>query len=324
MMASIFCKSIINGSGRDLLLTATSKHCVRSIATRHSSSLVSWEVDEETKIGTITLQSPETYNALTVEMGNDFRNLVQSLTADLRMHDDDDDDGGGGGNSLAKKNKHVNVILLQSQGDNAFSAGGNFPWLKSLRHNSVHKNYDLMMHFYNSFLCIRKVPVPVVCALQGAAMGAGCCLALACDLRVAAKKPAILGFPFSKLGIHSGMGGSWLLRQALGSQAKANEILLTGQTLSGQEALELGLVNRVADNAKEEALQLAKQVARQHPVAIRSMIQTLRIADDQGLEAVLQREALAQAMCYNRNDWGEGLDAIAEKRDPIFDDYYKS
>jgi enoyl-CoA hydratase/carnithine racemase len=99
-----------------------------------------------------------------------------------------------------------------------------------------------------------------------------------------------------------------------------DEILLMGKTLSGEEALELGLVNRLAMDAKQEAFDLACEVAQQHPLAIRSMVQNLRL--DEGLETVLQREAFAQAMCYNRNDWGVGVDAVAEKRPAVFDDYF--
>jgi enoyl-CoA hydratase/carnithine racemase len=146
-------------------------------------------------------------------------------------------------------------------------------WLRSLRHNSVHQNADLMLQFYHSFLCIRKVPVPVIAALQGPAIGAGAGLALACCMRTAADKPKILGFNFSTLGIHSGMGGSHLLEKALGgSAAIMNEILLTGMVLSGKECFDLKLVNRFSKDAKSDAFELAERIAKQHPVAVRTML----------------------------------------------------
>jgi enoyl-CoA hydratase/carnithine racemase len=189
----------------------------------------------------------------------------------------------------------------------------------------VHHNADLMLNFYNSLLCIRKVPVPVIAALHGPAMGAGACLALACDMRTASPKPRILGFNFSRLGIHSGMGGSHLLERALGgSSAIINEILLTGKVLSGQEAYDMGLVNRLEDDAKGAAYELAAEVAKQNPVAVRTMLQTVRQRQDVGLEQALQREAYAQAVCYNRDDWGEGVNAVAEKRDPSFGPYHSN
>ena len=268
-----------------------------------------WDANEETKIGTITLQSPRQYNALTLDMGNEFSALITQITRDL---------------TLGCQN--INAIVLQGMGDDAFSAGGNTDWLHSLKDNSVHANADLMIQLYHKFLCIRKVPVPVVAALHGPAIGAGAGLALACDLRTAAPKPNILGLNFTRLGIHSGMGCSHLLLRALGGGPSAimNEILLTGKVLSGREAMDLGLVNRLRDDAKAAAYELAREITTaQHPVAVRTMLQTLRQRQDEGLERALQREAFAQAVCYSRGDWGEGVAAAVEKRDPVFDDYHK-
>lgn len=286
------------------LLTAST-----TTTTTHNNddALVGWDVDESTKVGTITLQSPKSFNALTVEMADAFRTTISQIRHDLT-------DG----------KQNVNAIVLQGQGDKAFSAGGDVEWLKALRHNSILENETLMLNFYQSFLCIRKVPVPVVAALQGPAVGAGCCLALACDLRVAAaNKPAILGFTFSKLGIHSGMGGSYLMSQVLPQTTLSNELLLSGKTIGGEEAYRLGLVNAVSDNPKEEARRLAGEIAKQNPMAIRTMIETLRYQQDKGLDEALRMEAKAQAICYSRDDWGEGVDAAIEKRDPVFDDYHK-
>lgn len=278
---------------------------VRHLSITKPQSLVSWTLNESTKIGTITLDSPSTYNALTVEMGRVFQALVRQLESDIR-------DG----------THNVNAVVLTGAGTDAFSAGGNFDWLRSLKDQPVHVNADTMLSFYKSFLSIRQLPVPVVAAIQGPAIGAGAGLALACDLRVTSPGPRRLGFTFSRLGIHSGMGGSHYLTTSMGgSSAIVNEILLTGKSLTGEEAFKYGLVNRLVDNVKEEAYILAEEVARQNPLAVRSMIQTLRQRQDEGLEACLQREAYAQALCYHRDDWGEGLDAVLEKRDPDFTDY---
>eukprot|EP00980_Cylindrotheca_fusiformis_P018790 scaffold6265_cov193-Cylindrotheca_fusiformis.AAC.10 len=273
---------------------------------RNASSLVSWSADDQ--VGTIVLQSPETYNALTVEMGKEFETLVGKIEKDLY------------------NSSNVQAIVLCGEGDKAFSAGGDLEWLRSLAQNSVHKNVDLMLQFYNSFLCLRqKIPVPVICALQGPAMGAGACLALSSDLRVAASgNVPVLGFPFTKLGIPSGMGGMYMLQQSGISATIANEILLLGKTLTGEEAHELGLVNRLvaANKVKEVAHELAYEIAEKHPVAVRSIIRGSRLGKDSGLVDALNRDAHAQAMCYNRVDWGVGLTAVAEKRAADFDSYH--
>lgn len=250
------------------------------------------------------MESPQTYNALTVEMGRDFSKAIRDIQRELDYRD-------------------INCMVLTGAGDDAFSAGGNFDWLRGLSDVPVHKNTDSMIQFYKSFLCIRHLQVPVVAAIQGPAVGAGAGLALACDLRVTSPGPRKFGFPFSRLGIHSGMGCSHLLQRAMGApSAQINEILLTGQFLSGEEAYKYNLVNRLVENVKEEAHKLAQEIARQHPLSTRSLIQTLRTQQDHGLEAALNREAYAQAVCYSRKDWGAGLDAVLERRDPIFDSYH--
>jgi enoyl-CoA hydratase len=258
-------------------------------------------------IGTLTLQSESTLNALTVEMGREFQSLVSTVAHDITTGQ-----------------QQVDAVVLVGAGDTAFSAGGDLSWLRSLRENTVHANADLMLQFYKSFLCIRSIPVPVIAALHGPAMGAGAGLALACDLRTAAPHPKLLGLHFSRLGIHTGMGSSHYLPQVLAAgSGMVNEILLMGRILSGDECYRLGLVNRLADDAKQAATDLAVAIALDpHPVAVRTLVQTLRQQQDQGLEQALQREAMAQAICYSRADWGEGIEAIAAKRSPSFDPYH--
>lgn len=246
---------------------------------------------------------------MTVEMGKDFQRTIQQIKEELYT------------------TSNVQAIVIQGEGDQAFSAGGNLEWLHTLRHNSVHQNMDIMIQFYHSFLDMRQhIPIPTIAALHGPAMGAGACLALACDLRIAASGDVkVLGFPFTKLGIPSGMGGLYLLQQQGISSVKATEILLLGQTLTGEEANELGLINRLVpvDRVKIVAQDIAKEIATRHPVAVRSLIQSWRLGKDVGLADALYRDAHAQAMCYNRNDWGKGLIAVAEKKPMAdFDPYH--
>lgn len=131
-----------------------------------TDGLVGWEIRPangtyDRYVGMITLQSPKTYNALTVDMGRRFQSLCRELAEDI-----------------TSGAKHVDAIILTGQGDDAFSAGGVLDWLKSLNKKSPHANADLMVQFYNYFLAIRTIPVPVIAALHGPAMGAGAGLAL--------------------------------------------------------------------------------------------------------------------------------------------------
>eukprot|EP00523_Entomoneis_sp_CCMP467_P002717 CAMPEP_0168754226 /NCGR_PEP_ID=MMETSP0724-20121128/19385_1 /TAXON_ID=265536 /ORGANISM="Amphiprora sp., Strain CCMP467" /LENGTH=359 /DNA_ID=CAMNT_0008802685 /DNA_START=7 /DNA_END=1086 /DNA_ORIENTATION=- len=305
-------------------------------STTSNSKLVNFYIDHDDNphIGYLVLQSPVTLNALTVELGQEFQRSVREQVA------------------TAHQQEELRAVIVCSQGANAFSAGGNLEWLRSLRHNSVHANADAMMHFYNLFLCLRReLPVATIAALQGPAMGAGAGLALACDVRIAAvpaNHKRLLGLHFTQLGIHAGMGTSHYLPQLVASRTHVNEILLSEKVLTAQECCELGLLNRLIITTqdseyaqddtstssdtmdglpKHPAIRAARQWAvenllTQHPVASKLMLQTLRAQQDVGLQQALQTEALAQALCYNREDWGEGVNAMAEKRTPTFDGYH--
>eukprot|EP00591_Stephanopyxis_turris_P006259 CAMPEP_0195528420 /NCGR_PEP_ID=MMETSP0794_2-20130614/30537_1 /TAXON_ID=515487 /ORGANISM="Stephanopyxis turris, Strain CCMP 815" /LENGTH=240 /DNA_ID=CAMNT_0040659549 /DNA_START=199 /DNA_END=921 /DNA_ORIENTATION=+ len=240
-------------------------------------------------------------------MGHQFQDLIQTLRTQLH-------DG----------TIHANAAIITGSGV-AFSSGGDLSWLRSRKTTPAYINADGMREFYNSFLCIRRLQIPVVAAINGPAMGAGACLALATDLRVVHEN-AKVGFPFSTLGIHAGMGASFFLPKTIG-RSMATEVMLTGRTFSGREAKEVGLVNRVVeggdDSVMEEAKRLAEEIVRQNPLSVRTMVESIRIQENEGLEAALRREADVQAMCYACDDWGEGLDAAKEKKRPEFPDYHE-
>jgi enoyl-CoA hydratase/carnithine racemase len=307
-----------------------------------SGSLVRFTNDATTKIGYITLNSPETYNALSVEMGQQFEALIHDLTMklnDLNDYESNHDTSDSNSKSVdyndnAKDNgiKNTRVIILKGSNQN-FSSGGDLTWLRNLRHNPVHINADKMYGFYKSFLSIRSLPVPTIAHIEGYAIGAGACLALATDLRVM-NETAKIGFNFVKLGIHSGMGGSHLLPNVIG-ESKSKLALLTGQVFNSKEAFHNGIAHAISNTNTDQqqgnqqgdqvTIDLAKQIAAMHPLAIRSMVQTTRLREDGrgcGLDATLRREAQAQALCYAKSDWGEGLDAVLERRQPHFGDYH--
>jgi enoyl-CoA hydratase/carnithine racemase len=220
--------------------------------------------DETTKIITITLNCPSTYNALTVEMGHTFRRKLSLLQNQLH-------DG---------SRKNANVCILRGAGK-AFSSGGRLEWLHDRKNVPVHSNADIMFDFYKSYLIsLRSLQLPTIAAIHGPAIGAGACLALACDLRVMTQTTNI-GFNFVSLGIHSGMGASHFLPRTIGRTA-SNHILLTGQILSGTKAYELGLINRLVDTpslALTEATVLAEEIAQQNPLAIRRYVSKIRTVD---------------------------------------------
>jgi len=139
------------------------------------------------------------------------------------------------------------------------------------------------------------------------------------DLRVTHHK-AKLGFTFVGLGLHPGMGSTHTIALAAGLQT-ASRVLLTGDIVSGEEALRLGLVAASLEDASAahaEALAVARRIAAQSPLAVRATLKTLRQTSDAGLDAALQREADAQAQSYASADYAEGLAAVTVKRTPVF------
>ena len=175
-----------------------------------------------------------------------------------------------------------------------------------------------MLPFYRAWLSIASLEVPTIAAVNGPAIGAGLCLALACDIRYAAAS-ARLGAPFVRLGMHPGMAATWLLPEVVGLAA-ARDLLLTGRTVDADEALRLGLVSRVLPDAEllDEVLATAAGIAGTAPIASRLTKLALADGGHASPEAALQWEALAQPMTLATEDLQEGIRAAREKRAPEF------
>eukprot|EP01094_Clydonella_sp_ATCC50884_P028137 TRINITY_DN8352_c0_g1_i1.p1 TRINITY_DN8352_c0_g1~~TRINITY_DN8352_c0_g1_i1.p1 ORF type:complete len:177 (+),score=46.38 TRINITY_DN8352_c0_g1_i1:512-1042(+) len=176
-----------------------------------------------------------------------------------------------------------------------------------------------MLKFYSRFLSIRSLAVPTIAAINGHAVGAGLCLALASDIRIVSTS-AKLGLNFTKLGLHPGLAATHFLAKAVGSQ-QAYKLMLTGSLVSGSQAHALGMAAECVetDEVVPAALRMAREIALNSPVAVRLLTQTMRSKDDDGLHAALMREADAQAHSYSSADYKEGLAAVMEKRDPHFE-----
>jgi len=234
---------------------------------------------------------------MTATMGNEFEEAVSSLS---------------------RRADEVGAVVVTGAGK-AFSAGGDLGFLEDRHHDSAWRNTQIMRRFYERFLCVRSLPMPVIAAINGPAVGAGLCFALACDVRIASPS-AKMGVTFVGLGLHPGMGCTHTLPAIVGPQIAAR-MLLTGELLSGEQALREGLVAALEEDPVTAALAMASRMASQAPLAVRTAVRTLRNRQDQGLEAALWREADAQAHCYASADLLEGLNALREKRPPQFGCY---
>jgi enoyl-CoA hydratase/carnithine racemase len=247
-------------------------------------------------VGLLRLNRPDKLNAMNYDMGYALRDLVAEI----------------------KDDPSLRVLVVTGVGK-AFSSGGDLSFILENITRRPQENYRTMREFYELFLCIREVPVPIIAAIQGAAIGAGFCFALACDLRVCATD-ARLGVTFVKLNLHPGMGAELFLTRLVGP-ARAAELLLTGRVMDGIEAERLGLVNVVVPSGAvlERAMELASQIAACGPLAVRQTLQTLRRLSSAELDQVLHEEAAAQAQDFTTADLVEGVQAVREGRLPNFE-----
>lgn len=252
----------------------------------------------EPGIAVVVLDDPDRRNAMTVDMGR----ALSATTAELA----DDDE--------------LRAVVVTGEAP-AFSAGGDLAMLEDYARRTREEGFDAtesMRAFYAHFLSVRELPVPVVAAINGHAVGAGLCVALACDLRVVAED-AKVGLNFARLGLHPGMGGSWLLPHAVGTQ-RAAQLLYTGRLVSGRDAADFGLALEAlpADEVLPTALSLASEIAGAAPQVVRQLKQTLA-TPAQTLDEALGREASCQSVNYGTADLLEGLAAGRERRAPAFE-----
>jgi enoyl-CoA hydratase/carnithine racemase len=244
----------------------------------------------------LTLALPDRRNAMTGELTSAFADAV----------------------ALLRPDRSVRCVVVTGEGS-AFCAGGDLSWIGESPDMSVDAIRDRMLPFYRTWLSIRDLEVPSIAAVNGHAIGAGLCLALACDLRYAARG-AKMSAPFTQLGMHAGLAATWLLPEVVGVTA-ARDLLFTGRAVEGDEALRLGLVNGVydADALMESVLGVADRIAAAAPIATRLTKAGLRAGGHATMEAALQYEGLAQPVTFATDDLREGLAAAREKRKPMFD-----
>jgi enoyl-CoA hydratase len=211
----------------------------------------------------------------------------------------------------------VRAVVVTGAGS-AFCSGGDLSWIDAEPGAPVAQLRSRMAAFYRSWLAVMDLEVPTIAAVNGAAVGAGLALALACDLRFVALE-ARLAVPFTQLGLHPGMATTWSLTQVVGP-AIARDLLLTGRAIDGEEAVRLGLASRAlpAERVLNTAVDTATAIARTAPVATRLTKAALAGRGPASIEAALEWEALAQAVTLGTADMREGIAAQRERRRPRF------
>ena len=256
-------------------------------------------LDVTDHVATLTLNQPDSLNAMSPEMGQEIRTAVD----ELNQRDD------------------ARVVVVRGAG-RAFSAGGNLDRLEeeaqAARGEKTGQGIGGGRSFYSLYLSVRDLKMPSIAAINGHAIGAGLCFALGCDMRVVHEK-AKLGMTFVRVGIHPGMAATWNLPRLVGP-AMAAELLYSGRLLGAEEAVRIGLANRAASMEEFDAVvhDLATQIAGSAPVAVRAVKETLRGTFDRTIEDAIGMEADQQAMTFTTTDSLEGIAAIREKRAPDF------
>lgn len=248
-------------------------------------------------VGWITLNRPERLNALTFEV---YRELTDTFAA-------------------LRDEREVRAVVIKGAG-RAFCSGGDV-------HDIIGELFQRDMQGLLEFTrmtCelirnIRALPKPVIASLNGTTAGAGACIALASDIRIAAPS-AKIAFLFVRVGLSGAdMGAAYLLPRVVGL-AKATEMLYTGDFVSAEEAHRIGLYNRVvaAEELEEATHEMATRLARGPAFSLAMTKEMLNRELDVSLETALEWEAQAQALCMQHPDYREAYEAFVEKREPRF------
>jgi enoyl-CoA hydratase len=208
------------------------------------------------------------------------------------------------------------AVIVTGAGERAFVAGADIAAMHAMDVLDA-KRFSEIGHAAMALL--DRSPVPTIAAVNGFALGGGCEVALACDIRVAAEN-ALFGFPEVGLGILPGMGGTQRLPRLVGP-AIAKELIFTGRRIGAEEAREIGLVNRVVPQgeALNAARELAAEIAANGPVAVRHAKTAANRALDVDLVSGLEYEADQFALLFATEDAREGMGAFIEKRKPRFE-----
>lgn len=254
------------------------------------------QVSEGDGITTITLCRPERLNAF---IGHMRRDLAEAL-------------------EHAGSDRNTRVVILTGAG-RTFCAGGDIAFMAELMQRRDSEEFSRILGAGRRvILAIRQMTKPVIASVNGPASGAGCNLALACDLRVASNT-ATFSQSFAKVGLHPDWGGTYFLPRLV-TPNKACELFFLGEAIDAEEALRLGIVNQVVapEDLESATLQLAERLRAAPPIALAAAKHAVYMSQAADLEEMLRFETEAQLRCFDSDDAHEGVHAFLEKREPKF------
>lgn len=252
-----------------------------------------WEtvdLEKQGRIAVLTLNRPENLNALSHKMRDEFAQAIDSL----------------------QKDQEARVLVIRGAG-RSFSSGGDMDSTFDMYDAPPAKAQQNALDYYKGFLGVTKLEIPTIAAVHGHVVGAGLCLAMACDM-IIASSDARLSMSFIKIGINPGMGGTYFLPRLVG-RAKALEMCLVGEAITARQAWDIGLVNHVVEPGElmDFVLDLGGRIANNSPVAARLIKKAIYQGHNNSLEEALTFEALAQVTCSSTGDMQEAINAFRKK-----------
>ncbi len=245
------------------------------------------------KVAIIGLNRPAKMNAINSQLTTELDGLLDRIAS----------------------NEDIWALVLKG-GEKFFAAGGDLGEIKYFK--TVVDGFRFGTHVQKTFSKLATLPQPTVAAVSGLALGGGCELCLACDLRIVGEN-ASFGFPEVKVGILPGGGGTQRLSRLVGS-GKAKELLFTGEAVNAQEAFRIGLVNRVVptESVLEEAVAFAERLAGRPRFGLQTIKKLVNEGMEMDLHSALAYETRCLASLFGTEDQIEGMSAFAERRSPTF------
>jgi len=250
---------------------------------------------KDTGFATITLHRPETLNALNRQVFSELQTVLAAIERD----------------------DEIKVVILTG-GDKCFAAGVDIREIDEIATPAEARRF--LKEAHRVFDAMEELEKPIIAAISGLALGGGCELALACDLRIAADN-ATFGQPEIKIGVIAGGGGTQRLPRIIGI-TKAKELLYTGDFINAEEAYRIGLLNKVVAAASliDEARAMAMKIAHQPHLAVQATKLAINAGRNMDTRSALAYEARCFEMLFSAEDQKEGVRAYMEKRKPVFTD----
>ncbi len=250
-------------------------------------------LEEEIDLAILTINRPQAMNALNYDTLQEIKAAVLQISAD----------------------NHIKALIITGTGEKAFVAGADIAYMENL---TAIQGREFGALGQSVFSAVENLAIPVIAAVNGFALGGGCELAMACDIRLASEK-ARFGQPEVGLGITPGFGGTQRLARLIGA-GPAKELIFTGMNIDAAEAYRIGLVNHVypADSLMDEARKLAQKMISNAPVAVSLCKTAINKGLQTDIDTAMAIEADVFGLCFSTHDQKEGMNAFLNKRKAAF------